>query len=618
MKIEIEAPNPTVQPLLRLLRFTGAEVQDQISLVFTLLTWAKLSYEKQISAPLRIDRYRNKNINSDVLNGIRQEIALGENGIFQEIAMGAKTDFIRETFLKAATHVEKFEREDQTLFVRAIERVVQYVEDGNLLDEAEFHDLVRWALPVTRGTAAYTLTVNLANLMLQLGCIENGDKVSVEWDSSGQLSTRAATQTDTTIHSVTPLAPLLMRLSGVLSDADIELRVADPVLDEVRVFQGDLYRYDVTFATPPLNSRYDKKVITRDWHDRYPENTVDGGILAIRQVLSVTKKRAVILLPVSVLFSVSRPFKELRKSLVDEGTIHTIIQLPERTFMPYAGIRTVLLVLTPEQRNDKIRFVNIDDDLDDLRGVMSLIEGDQDDENARSVSHFEIAGNNYDLNMSRYLISGDAKKAQEALSKLKTIPLEQAVEFVRPAFIKKAEVGDKKALEVVVSDMPDRGYISTPEKEILLPKGFPNNEENIQFLQPYDVLVSVKGSTGKIGIVPESVPPAGEGGWVPGQSTMVLRLRQIGMTKVDPSLLIVIAVFLRSDLGRFQLETLKSGSTISIIKLADLREVQIPFIDGDEQKKVVESFYKEVDIGKKIEQLKLEQRSVTGNIWSIG
>lgn len=616
--MKIEGPKPAIQPLLRLLQFTSVDVQDEVTLTFALLAWAKLSYEDRISDSLKIEKYRSKSINSDTINGVFQSIELGgDDGIFHNIAMDAKTDFIRETFLAASAHVDKFDREDQPLFVKAIERIIQYVEDGNLLDEAEFHDLVSWALEIKR-SAEYALPVNLATLILQLSHIEKRDDVCVEWDSSGQLVTRAASQTDVSVHSVTPSAPLLMRLAGILSGVDFQLWQADPIVDEARLYQGNLYRYDVTLATPPWNNKYDKKVITKDWHERYPEKTQDSGILAIRQVLSVTKKRAVILLPVNVLFSVPRPFKELRKSLVDEGTIHTIIQLPERTFMPYAGIRTVLLVLTPEKRNDHIRFVNIENDLNDIQSVESLIKGDQDGENARSVSCSEIAGNNYDLNISRYLMSGDAKKAQEALSKLETIPLEQAVEFVRPAFIKKTEVGDRKALEVVVSDMPDRGHITTPTKEILLPKGFPNNEENIQFLQPYDVLVSVKGSTGKIGIVPESVPPAGEGGWVPGQSTMVLRLRQTGMTKVDPSLLIVIAVFLRSDLGRCQLETLNSGSTIPIIKLADLRQVKMPIVDESEQKKVIESFYNEVEIGKKIEQLKQEQWSATGNIWSVG
>jgi len=621
MKTKQEGPNPAILPLLRLLEFTSVDPQDEAPLTFALLVWAKLSYEDRISDSLKIERYRNKNINSDTINGVFQGIELGgENGIFQKIALDAKTDLIRETFLAAAIHAERFDRGDQPLFVRAIERINQYVKDGNLLDGSEFYDLVHWSLVAghSKRYSEFTLPVNLADLMLSLGNIEDGDDICTEWDSSGQLSIRAAAQVGTSVYTVTPNAPLLMKLACILSGVNLSQQEEDPVTGEARVSQGRLHSYDVTLATPQWNKKYDRSVITKDWHDRYPEKAQDGSILAIRQVLSVTKKRAVILLPVNVLFSVSRPFKELRKSLVDEGTIHTIIQLPERTFKHYAGIRTALLVLTPEKRNDHVRFVNIEHDLDDMGGVESLIEGEQDSENARSVSCSEISENNYDLNISRYLMSGDAKKAQETLLKLETIPLEQAVEFIRPVFIKKDEVGEKKAFEVVVADMPDRGYINPPEKEILLSKGFPNDEGNIQFLQPYDVLISVKGSTGKIGIVPESVPPAGEGGWVPGQSTMVLRLLQAGMTKVDPSLLIVIAIFLRSDLGKHQLETLNSGSTIPIIKLADLRQVQIPLIDDREQKKVVESFYQEVEIGKKIEQLKQEQWDVTDNIWSVG
>ena len=49
-------------------------------------------------------------------------------------------------------------------------------------------------------------------------------------------------------------------------------------------------------------------------------------------------------------------------------------------------------------------------------------------------------------------------------------------------------------------------------------------EENAdQFLRPDVIVLIIKGSVGKVGIVPTDVPESDPGGWVAGQSAIVLR-----------------------------------------------------------------------------------------------
>ena len=66
-----------------------------------------------------------------------------------------------------------------------------------------------------------------------------------------------------------------------------------------------------------------------------------------------------------------------------------------------------------------------------------------------------------------------------------------------------------------------------------------------QFLRSADIVLTIRGSTGKVGIVPDEVPGPGPGGWVAGSSATILRARP--GTHVDPRALFLL---LRSPLGQ--------------------------------------------------------------------
>ena len=46
-----------------------------------------------------------------------------------------------------------------------------------------------------------------------------------------------------------------------------------------------------------------------------------------------------------------------------------------------------------------------------------------------------------------------------------------------------------------------------------------------QFLRPNDIVLMTKGNAGRVGIVGSEVPKPGIGGWIAGQSAVVLRVK---------------------------------------------------------------------------------------------
>jgi type I restriction enzyme M protein len=155
------------------------------------------------------------------------------------------------------------------------------------------------------------------------------------------------------------------------------------------------------------------------------------------------------------------------------------------------------------------------------------------------------------------------------------------------------------------------GYIPTPSKEVQIDKGSASKKR--LFLRPFDVLLIYKGSVGKVGITPESVPEPGEGGWIAGQSAVVLRVNN--PYQVNPK---ALAVYLRSDLGQKLLESISvQGATIPMIQLRELQKLPViipPTEDAAEIGKILDDQSK---IQCEIEQLRAKQIELARSIWTL-
>ena len=180
-------------------------------------------------------------------------------------------------------------------------------------------------------------------------------------------------------------------------------------------------RFDIVMANPPFTGSIDKG----DINEGLKLPTTKTELLFIERIFNMLKMggTAAVIVPQGVLFGNGNAFKTIRKLLIEKTELKAVVAMPSGVFKPYAGVSTAILIFTKGGETDKIWFYNMQNDgysLDDKRN--KIIGGDlQDivntykkrdsekvnDRKAKyfSVPKFEIASNNYDLSVSKYMES---------------------------------------------------------------------------------------------------------------------------------------------------------------------------------------------------------------------
>jgi type I restriction enzyme M protein len=279
---------------------------------------------------------------------------------------------------------------------------------------------------------------------------------------------------------------------------------------------------------------------------------------------------------------------------------------------------------------DAVRFVNADTQrfkkvvsrtrsaLTDPRGLASLCLSETEDPDVVSVSVQDLLKNGAQLQVNRYVLPQAIARAQAILATVKTVKLEELVEFLRaPPITGEAdaasdgEIEDEMSTvvrEVGASDLPKFGFVTTPGRRVLVGPSAVDD----QALRRGDIVLVVKGSVGKVGIVSAHVDADDADIWIASQSAIVLRVR-------DPSRMDPRALFmqLRSPLGQQLLKGIVSGATIPLIQLKELRKLPVIAQDLPTQQRATRALEEEADLERQITELREQQAFQTASLWQL-
>ena len=157
----------------------------------------------------------------------------------------------------------------------------------------------------------------------------------------------------------------------------------------------------------------------------------------------------------------------------------------------------------------------------------------------------------------------------------------------------KAVKGGKKVRVVSIVDLPEAGFISSVPDVINLSK---DKFESIKKykLQPFDVLMSIQGTVGRVGVVPASFA----GDWMANISLLAIRFKD---DKQDNA--IALLEYLKSSFGMKIISKLEKGSTIKRINVKEFAAVQLPALSPNIVRQSKSLFDKEVKVMEKVDEL---------------
>ena len=203
-----------------------------------------------------------------------------------------------------------------------------------------------------------------------------------------------------------------------------DIRYKDSLAETDSAAGNDSEKYSLILANPPFRGSLDYESTAKDLQRVVKTKKTELLFLALFLRMLQTGGRAAVIVPDGVLFGSSRAHRTLRRILVEEQKLDAIISMPSGVFKPYAGVSTAILLFTKTNSGgtDDVWFYDMQADgysLDDKRepqpdnsDLADILARWRNRETERKrartdqsffVSKDEIAGNDYDLSINRYM-----------------------------------------------------------------------------------------------------------------------------------------------------------------------------------------------------------------------
>lgn len=154
----------------------------------------------------------------------------------------------------------------------------------------------------------------------------------------------------------TPLSYVMgvmnMILHGVTSP---NITKANTLVKDIRSLE-EKDRYDVVLANPPFGGK-EKSTIQAN----FPVKSNATELLFLQHIYKSLKQggRCGVVIPEGVLFQTNNAFKSVKKELLENYNVHTIVSLPAGVFLPYSGVKTNVIFFDREGATTDIFYYEI-------------------------------------------------------------------------------------------------------------------------------------------------------------------------------------------------------------------------------------------------------------------
>lgn len=327
----------------------------------------------------------------------------------------------------------------------------------------------------------------------------------------------------------------------------------------------------------------------------------------VEDMLNSVNGRFAVIVPMRLSIGGLRQELELREKISDSGRLKAVISLPAG-FLVGTAIYTQALVFDADNsQHESVSFLDLRDreyieagksgrKLVNLnlkaRAEIENVLADKESTSSIKVSLSEIKNNENSLDIGRYIA---ARESAKSLDGIETVNLEDVVEIYRAQASVKDSDGDNY-YEISASDINPLGIIETPKKEIVLKK---DNRALKNLVHKGDIVLAIKGSTGKVGLVESE-----HDNWLAGQSFVIIRLKDKAWTSE------FLFWQLNSKRIKKQLGLLSTGGFIQLLKISDVKGLKLIPPTTEIFQKVHDANLRRTEILQKIKDLQAELASL--------
>ena len=585
--------------LLDAMRFEKMDRKERVIVCLMFLAWWKISNREHLGLPEKIKINNYQIVESNDLRTIFAEIfnITGDESFNEEISL-----LINKVNFKTLISLK-----EQVTMMGANGLLVKYnPTDASLL-----------------GNHQGALATEVVDLMILLAGNMADKKVYLPWENTGQLTGRVLVNNGKPIIESDTNTDYPNLIASFLSDTKIKVLPNDIFVNPglVDVKKGKLKKVPLAIAhlifRGPLLQ--DKAVLEYDVFNRFTHNSKSTQGKAISHLIMQVQGRIIITVPQGFLFTGAD--RELREYLVKNQMVEAIIGMPngllETTAIPFS-----IVILNTEKKSPVVRFVKVDvstyvtslsrtSHLCNIEQLCDVVYAEYEDENVVNVSTDVILNEGSLLNGARYFVNQEEDKFSKALTGKELVSLHAFADLIgaRAFIYLDGDQNDEgiRAAEVGATDLPDFGYIQSASKFAVIDIN-KNKNFNKLYLRPNDIILIIKGSVGKIGIIPEDAPKQY---WLPGRSSVVIRLHD--ERKIQAKVLFML---LRSQFGKECISRISSqGSAIPFIQLKELEKLLLPLPTNEEAEKAIAVLEEEAKIQKEILALQKRQAELSSGFW---
>jgi len=293
-----------------------------------------------------------------------------------------------------------------------------------------------------------------------------------------------------------------------------------------------------------------------------------------------------------MLFRENRQEATLRQNLIERYDA-TIMSLPGGVFTPASGIQASIMRL--ERRSSERSVLLIDGrslekpstgkaleqqiarHLENFQGLRP-----RDEDRAIVIEWDELEASSFSLLPERYVKSESLARIENSLRDRPIASLVSVATIERAkAPMQMRDPGEDPpltAMEIAPSDL-EGGIVGSPRRQLAFEEDQADAIAKIT-VQPGDVLVSIKGNVGRVGLVGlgASLAEIMNDPWVVSQSLAIIRLKPGGLIS-SPE---VLNAILTAPWVQEKLESMSGGATVRTLPISALRSLSIPIPTREE------------------------------------